>query len=88
VSDDAKTARDRERWERHVALKRWLNEQPAADIVVPDADTDDGFQRLAAELPAAWALLPVDGDPFEVVGSFVRAAYGRGYSLGLEGRAA
>lgn len=55
------------------------------DVAACRAESDPGFAKLLADLPAAWADVPSDEDGLELVAAFLRAAYGHGYMTALEG---
>lgn len=50
------------------------------------AASDERFEELLVQLRERWASLPVEADPTDVFGAFVRAAYDRGYTEALEER--
>jgi hypothetical protein len=50
------------------------------------ADDSERLRELLELLPELWAGVPADGDGLDAVAVFVRAAYGAGYSEGLEAR--
>lgn len=52
--------------------------------VPPEPPADEFLEELIADLAQAWAHVGVDETGENVALRFARAAYGRGYSLGLE----
>lgn len=56
-------------------------------MVTVDADRVEAeLAELFEMLPARWAAVPADERGDDAFGVFIRAAYARGYTVGLEER--